>query len=308
MHHDVAQREDKVGLGIGMMALAVTFFTCIDTSAKWLVLAGFPALQVVFARYAVHFALSLVLFLPREGMDAIRSNAPARQAMRSAFLFGSTICNFTALQFLPITVTTTIMFAGPIAVTLLSIPILGERVGIHRLIAVCIGFAGVLVVIQPWGAEFHPAMLLNVLAMTLASLYFVMTRLLAGLESNATAQVWSSGIATICLLPVVFFVWEWPETLSGFVMMGMVGLFGASGHIFATNAHRLADASILAPMVYIQIITAAAASIIVFGEWPTFWTLIGAAIIVLAGVYIWHRERTQARRMTPPPGDPRASR
>jgi threonine/homoserine efflux transporter RhtA len=139
-YHAVAQREARTGLGVGMMALAVLFFTCIDTSAKWLVTAGLASIQVAFVRYAVHFALALVVFLPREGRDAIRSNAPGRQFLRSMFLMGSTACNFAALQYLPITVTTTIMFAGPIVVTLLSIPILGERVGIHRIAAVLIGF------------------------------------------------------------------------------------------------------------------------------------------------------------------------
>ncbi|WOI55388.1 DMT family transporter [Palleronia sp. LCG004] len=307
LHHEVAQREDKLGLGIGIMALGVTLFTCIDSSAKWLVLAGLPALQVVFVRYAVHFAMSLVLFLPREGMDAIRSNAPVRQALRSACLFGSTLCNFTALQYLPITVTTTIMFSGPIAVTLLSIPILGERVGLPRLIAVCVGFVGVLVVIQPWGAEFHPAMLLNLLAMVLASLYFVLTRMLAGIESNATAQVWSSGLASILLAPVVYSLWTWPENTIDYVVMGLIGIFGGSAHIFVTQAHRLADASILAPIIYFQVLTAALASIVIFGEWPTMWTVVGGAIIIAAGVYIWHRERRQAG-ITPPPADPRTAR
>jgi drug/metabolite transporter (DMT)-like permease len=290
-HHAVAQREARTGLGVGVMAFAVLFFTCIDTSAKWLVTAGLASIQVAFVRYAVHFALALILFLPREGCDAIRSNAPGRQFLRSMFLMGSTACNFAALQYLPITVTTTIMFAGPIVVTLLSIPILGERVGIHRIAAVLIGFGGVLVVMQPWGTEFHPAMLLNLAALTMASLYFVMTRLLAGIESNATSQLWAAGLATLCLMPFALRVWQWPEAAIDWVPFLLVGVFGGVGHIFATSAHRFADASILAPIIYIQIVLAAVASIVVFGVWPTVWTLGGGLIIAAAGLYIWWRER-----------------
>ena len=128
----------------------------------------------------------------RKGAGAFRSNAPRKQLLRSIFLFSSTVCNFMALKFLPITVTTTIAFAGPIAVTLLAIPILGERVGLRRILAVCVGFLGVLVVIQPWGTEFHPAMFFSLAALVLASMYFIMTRMLAGIETNATQQVWSS--------------------------------------------------------------------------------------------------------------------
>lgn len=289
--HSVAQRENRAGFGVATMALAVLFFTCIDTSAKWLVTAGIAAIQVAFVRYAVHFLLALVLFLPRDGRAAISSNAPKRQLMRSTFLFGSTACNFTALQFLPITVTTTIMFSGPIAVTLLAIPILNERVGWHRLAAVCVGFVGVLVVMQPWGAEFHPAMLLSLAAMTVAALYFIMTRMLAGIESNATSQIWASGLATVCLAPFAIRVWQWPGSVMDWVPFVMIGVFGGVGHIFATHAHRMADASILAPIIYIQIVLAALASIAVFNVYPTVWTLGGGLIIAAAGLYIWWRER-----------------
>ena len=287
----VAPREDRVAMGLAAMAGAVVFFTLIDTSAKWLVLAGLPALQVVFVRYAVHFIMSIAIFTPREGLGALRSNAPKQQALRSLFLFCSTALNFTSLKYLPMTLTTTIMFAGPIVVTLLAIPILGERVGIHRIVAVCVGFLGVIVVMQPWGVAFHPAMFLNIGALCLTAMYFVMTRLLAGIESNATSQIWASGLASICLVPFALSNWVWPTTNADWTFFLLIGIFGGFGHILATAAHRMADASILAPVIYIQIFLAALASIAFFGTWPTVWTLVGGAIIIGAGIYIWHRER-----------------
>jgi drug/metabolite transporter (DMT)-like permease len=301
----VAPREERTATGIAAMAGAVVFFTLIDTSAKWLVTAGLPALQVVFARYFVHLVMALVVFLPLEGPGAIRSNAPFRQLLRSAFLFGSTALNFTALKYLPITVTTTIMFAGPIVVTLLAIPMLGERVGRHRIVAVCVGFLGVLVVMQPWGAEFHWAMLLNVGALTLASLYMLMTRLLAGIESNATSQLWSAGLASICLAPFALGDWQWPTGAADWAFFLLVGVFGLCGHILATWGHRLADASILAPVIYIQIVLAAIAGIVFFDTWPTVWTLGGGIVIIAAGIYIWHRERATGRVIVPPQPGPR---
>lgn len=292
----VAPREDRTALGLGTMALAAVFFTLIDTSAKWLILAGLSAIQVVFVRYAGHFLVSALIFLPREGFSAFRSNSPGRQILRSLFLFGSTILNFTALKYLPITVTTTIMFAGPIAVTLLAIPILGEKVGLRRFLAVLAGFSGVLVVMQPWGAEYHPAMFLSLGALIVASLYFVMTRLLAGTESNATSQLWSSGLAMVCLAPLAAPVWVWPQGPVDIGVFVLIGAFGAIAHVFATFAHRLADASILAPVIYIQLLLAALSGILVFDTWPTVWTLAGGLIIIAAGTYIWHRERNLRRR------------
>lgn len=292
MSQVVAPREDRTALGLAAMAGAVVFFTLIDTSAKWLVLAGHAAIQVVFIRYAGHFLVSLCIFLPRDGFDSLRSKAPAKQAMRSLFLLCGTALNFTALKYLPLTVTTTIMFSGPIVVTLLAIPILGERVGIHRIVAVCVGFLGVIVVMQPWGAAFHPAMFLNIAAVCVASMYFVMTRLLAGIESNATSQLWSSGLSTLCLIPFAWSTWMWPSAPVDWVFFILIGLFGASGHILATAAHRMADASILAPVIYIQIFLATFAGLVVFKTMPTIWTLGGGLIIIAAGIYIWHRERS----------------
>ncbi|CUH75999.1 DMT family transporter [Tropicibacter naphthalenivorans] len=293
-------REERTAAGVLLMALAVLWFTCIDSSAKWLILGGLPALQVVFTRYVGHFLIAVLVYGTRD-RAAFRSNAPGKQLLRSLFLLGSTVLNFSALQFLPITVTTTIMFAGPIVVTLLAIPILGERVGLRRLVAVCVGFVGVLVVMQPWGASFHPAMFLTLGALCMASMYFIMTRLLAGVEANATQQIWSSGIASLALAPFVWQAWVWP-TGNGWIAFVLIGAFGAMGHIAATTAHRWADASILAPVIYIQIFLAAAAGVMLFDTWPTVWTLGGGLIIVASGLYIWQRERAvrgKVRRPVP---------
>jgi len=246
-------------------------------------------------RYFGHFTYAMILYLPQERSQLFLSRAPFKQFLRSLFLFGSTICNFFALQSLPITVTTTIMFAGPIMVTLLAIPILGEKVGLRRILAVCAGFLGVLVVIQPWGTEFQPAMFFSLAALIIASLYFIMTRMLAGVETNATQQVWASGLASVVLAPFALTVWVWPENGLQLLVMFLIGGFGIAGHILATVAHRWADASVLAPMVYSQIFLAALASILVFSTWPTIWTLTGGIIIIASGLYIWSRERQKAR-------------
>ena len=271
------------------MFLAIVFFTCIDTSAKWLSIAGLPVVQIVFARYAGHLIYTLALYLPREGVSVFKSNSPGKQFLRSSFLLLSTVLNFQALKYLPITVTTTIMFAGPIVITLLAVPLLGEKVGIRRVLAVCTGFLGVLVVIQPWGTAFHPAMFFSLATLVVSSLYFIMTRMLAGIESNATQQVWSSALATIALSPLAWQVWVWPETSGQWIVLCVIGCFGALGHISATTAHRWADASILAPLIYSQVFWATVVGILIFDTYPTVWTLGGGAIIIASGVYIWKR-------------------
>ncbi|WP_050526140.1 DMT family transporter [Pseudorhodobacter aquimaris] len=285
-------REDNPMLGLGLMCMAVAIFTATDSSAKWLILAGLPIMQVVFTRFCVHFVLWSVVAIPREGLGAFRTSAPRVQAARALLLLGTTAFNFAALKYLPITMTTAIFFSSPITITIMSVLFLNERVGVRRVVAILVGFIGVLVVVQPWGAGFHPAMVLSLCGLLCVSGYFLLTRQLAGVDSNAASQLWVSGLATVVLAPFGLSVWVWPETMSAWVVLGLVGLFGATGHGIAVAAHRYADASNLAPMTYIQIIFVTAVGYFVFDNLPNWNTGIGTAIIISSGVYIWQRERT----------------
>lgn len=287
----VLPREEKTAAGVALMTLAVALFICVDTSAKWLVLVGLSPLQAAFSRYAGHFIYALAFFVPREGVSVFRASRPGLQILRSVALMGSTVFNFFALSHLPITVTTTIMFAMPIIVTLMAIPILGEKVGLRRFLAVCVGFCGVLVVTQPWGAEWHPAMFYSFGAVTSGAIYFILTRALAGADSNATMQIWSSGLPTVVLLPFVLQVWIWPEGVLAWVVFLGIGFFGFVSHACATIAHRFAEAAMLSPVVYTQIFFAAISGVLVFNTWPTNYTLAGGIIIIASGLYIWLRER-----------------
>lgn len=124
----------------------------------------------------------------------------------------------------------------------------------------------------------------------------IMTRMLAGVESNATSQIWASGLATFCLLPFALWHWVWPDTVEDWAFLLLIGVFGATAHTLVTGAHRFADASILAPVLYIQLLFATIAGVIFFDTWPTAWTLVGAVIIIGSGIYIWWRERHVSRR------------
>jgi drug/metabolite transporter (DMT)-like permease len=293
-------REDRAMFGLGLMAVAVALFTSIDTSAKWLILSGLPIMQVVFVRYAGHFIAALIMFIPREGLSAFRAVHPGLQFLRAIFLLLSTAFNFAALKYLPITVTTAIYFASPILITILSVLFLGERIGLKRVLAILVGFGGVLIVVAPWGATFHPAMFLSLTALCCASGYFVMTRKLAGVEANSTSQLWAAGIATLALMPFGIPGWVWPDSVTGWFVLTFIGLFAAVGHAFAVTAHRYADASSLAPVTYMQAIYATFAGLVVFGNIPGWNTAIGTAVIIASGIYIWQRERALSKRPTPP--------
>jgi drug/metabolite transporter (DMT)-like permease len=234
--------------------------------------------------------------MPKQGIGIAKSNKPGLQFIRAMFLLCSTALNFNALQYLPLTTTVAIFFVVPLTVCLLSIPVLGEKVGIKRLFAVFIGFLGVLVIVEPWGQQFDPHVFLAIGAMLCASGYFVMSRVIAGVDENSTVQFYVSGIASLMLTPFAFYVWQWPDSLHTWFLLGMIGTLGMIGHSVLTRAHQLAEASVLAPTVYSQVIYIAILSWVVFGQPPDQSTIIGTAIIVSSGLFIWYRERQNEKR------------
>lgn len=286
--------EDRVLKGIALMLLAFLAFTGIDTSAKWMILAGLAPLQVVFVRYAGHALISLLIVLPREGRAMFHSENLKLEILRGVFLLGSTICNFTAVKYLSLTLTTAIFFTMPLIVCALSIPLLGERVGPRRWAAILVGLSGALIAIQPWGADAHWAILFSIGAVTLGALYMVLTRRLAGVDSAATQQFYSAGLATILIAPFALAGWQWPADPASWVAFALIGVFGWGGHQLLVVAHRCAPASTLSPFIYVQILYMTASSWLIFHQPPEGWHIVGAGIILCSGLYIWMRERALA--------------
>jgi drug/metabolite transporter (DMT)-like permease len=294
-HVPIPAREDRIGLAVGMMLLAYLAFTCLDSSAKWLVTSGMSPWTAVCARYAVHLAIVAALVLPVQGVRSLASRSPRLEVMRACLLLGSTLLNFTAVRYLPLTVTATIMFAMPIFITVLSVPLLGEAVGLRRWLAVLVGFGGILVVMQPWGGAFHWAMLLSIGAVLCGSVYTILTRRLAGVDSTNTQQLYAALVATLGVLPFAAADWTPPAGALGWTLFACMGVFGWAGHQLLTAAHRYALASVLAPFVYTQLIYMTLASWVVFAQPPTVWVLAGAPVVAGSGFYIWWRERQLAR-------------
>ncbi|UWQ16435.1 DMT family transporter [Jannaschia sp. M317] len=290
--HLARPREDNATRGILLMLLAYLLFSMTDTSVKWLSLAGLPALQLAFMRFAVHMALSTG---PMMGADHSGFTAPWAQALamlaRGALLMVSTIGNFIALSYLDMTVTAAITFSAPVLVCALSVPLLGERVGPWRWSAILLGFVGVLVVVQPWSAQFHWATLSSLTSALAFALYSILTRRLAGVAAPRTMQLYGGLVGTLCLLPVAIWLWQSPVGPLNWGLLFAIGFFAWSGHHFFAIAHGYAPASVLMPYSYSFLIYLAAWGYIVFGNLPDSQTLLGAGIIAAAGLIIWWRER-----------------
>ncbi len=291
MARPIAPIEERRLLGIGFMLVGYLMFTVVDSCAKWLLMHGMPNTEVVFIRYAGQLLLVSALFLPSRGVELVRTRSWKLEVVRGLSLLGSTICNFWAIVFLPLTVTSSIMFTMPLILTALSIPLLGETVGWRRWLAIVVGFLGVLVIVQPGGDAFHPAVLLSLAAALFTALYNLLTRKLAGVDSATTQQFYAGFVATLCVIPFAFGGWTWPTDAAGWFALVMIGSAALIGHQFLTTAHRFAPASVLAPFGYVQIFFMTASSWLIFNQPPDVWVFVGAPIVIGSGLYIWLRER-----------------
>jgi drug/metabolite transporter (DMT)-like permease len=283
--------EDRRLFAIGLMLAALLCYTIIDTCAKLMVQAGMPSMEVVFVRYAGQFILVLALFLPREGKALFATSNLKLELGRGLFLLGSTICNFIAVVYLPLTITSAISFTMPLILCALSIPLLGETVGWRRWLAIGVGFTGVLIIVRPGTEAFHPAVLLSLGTAVFSALYNLSTRRLAGVDTTTTQQFYASGVATLCIAPFSFGGWIWPSDPLIWTLFVGIGVAALIGHLFITTAHRYAPASVLAPFGYLQIILMTASSWLVFNQPPDVWIYVGAPIVIASGLYIWLRER-----------------
>lgn len=289
---------------IGLMFVAVTLFAGLDTSAKYLAThTGLPVVQIVWSRFAVQFLLMLSFLSSLPLSALLYTRKPKLELLRSLMMAGTTGCNFLALQYLRLDQTITVVFLAPLVVALLAGPFLGEWVGWRRLIAIIVGFFGILIVVRPGFHSLHFAFIFAFGTMLTYAIFMLLTRYLAAYDAPLVMLFYSILIGTIGLMPFALWQWVWPATLGQWVLLSILGVLGGTGHYFFIHAYRLAPASILSPFLYVQLISMVGFGYFVFGDLPDVWTLVGSGVIIGSGVYLLHRERVtraEARRLADP--------
>lgn len=289
--------QTDVTRGILFMLGTLAVFPAMNAMAKSLG-QDFSPLQVVWARSIVHVLFVAMVFAPRVGLVRLyATRRPKIQLARSSLQVVSNTCFFFAIPLIPLAEAQTISFITPFIICALSVPLLGERVGPRRWTAIAIGFLGALIVIRPgFGGGIHPLGALLMLGNSLSyGLYAVLTRRVAEGDPPETSVAYSSLVATLVTSLLVPFVWVTPTTAGAIVMLLSMGVLGAIGHYFVAQAYRYAEASSLAPFGYVQLVGATTLGYLVFGDVPSSWTWIGAAVIVSSGLYVAHREAVLAR-------------
>jgi len=284
--------KDATLSAIGLAVLAAVFFSMGDVVAK--VLTGtLPAIEVAWLRYIVFCLVVVPTAFVARGPQAMHTGVLRLQIIRALAGAGSTVLFFLGLRYLPVAEATAILFISPIFITALSIPLLGEKVGIRRWAAAVVGFLGVMLVVQPGGSAFQLAALLPICAAIGGAVTAITTRQLCT-ERPETTLAWTSMIGLVALTIFMPFNWQAP-TIGEIGLAILMGAFSLVGHWLTILAYRKAAASTVAPFTYVQLIFAGLLGFAVFGMIPGAMTLVGGLIIAASGLYTAHREHARAR-------------
>jgi len=280
-------------LGITWMLATMFCFVTLDSTAKYL-MQTYPVVQVIWARFFFHLLFVIVLMGPQLARR-IKSQSLLHQGMRSLFMFTTTVLFFVGISLLPLTTAATIMFMSPVIVTILAIPLLGEKVGLRRWMGIVIGFAGALVVMRPGTDSLQLSILIVLAAAVTHALYQVFTRKLGTRDSPMTSLFYTAIIGALVTTVVVPFYWQ-PVIAFDWLLFVFAGIAGGIGHLCLIRALRHAPASVVAPFSYSSLLWATVFGFVLFGDLPDVWTLSGAALIICSGLYIFHREQAVKRQ------------
>jgi drug/metabolite transporter (DMT)-like permease len=282
--------------GMAFAAIAVTIFAVQDGISKHLA-EQYPSAFIVTIRYWA-FAVFVVLFsMRRRGglLEVARTSRPILQFCRGALLALETILAIAAFAAAGLAATHAVFASAPLMVAALSMPILGEHVGWRRWAAIGVGFVGMLLILRPGVGVFDPALMLAVVAVIGFAFYGVMTRLASRTDRSSTSFFWTGiGGAAVMTVIVPFY---WP-TMTGvdWLWMGALCVTGTVGHFLLIKGYEYADAVLIQPLSYIQMVLATMIGVFVFSESLAISTVVGAALIVGAGVFTAWREHVVSRR------------
>lgn len=274
--------------GILWMLLAIFCFVSMDATAKWMT-QSHPVAQVVWARYLFH-VLVVCLLLNRRVPRLLVSRRLGLQLLRSLFLVGTTGCFFLALSLMPLADASAMMLVAPLVVTGLSVPLLGEPVGLRRWCAVVVGFLGALLILRPGLGVFQWAALLPLAAASLYALYQIATRLLAASDPPETTILYTGLVGALLASALVPWHWQAADAV-GWVGMAAVGLLGGASQFALIKAFQNAPAAVVSPFGYSNMLWATLYGLVLFGDFPDAATLGGTCVLIASGLYVWYRER-----------------
>jgi drug/metabolite transporter (DMT)-like permease len=284
----VSTEHDRPRVGIAYMLISVMLFTVQSGLTKWLV-ESFPVNEIVFFRQAFAMLPAAWLLSQSGGLGTLRSRRLGLHLLRMACGMSSMSLGFVALGLIPLADVTAYSFAAPLLTTALSVPLLGEQVGVHRWSAIIVGFAGVLVMVHPGGGAFEPGALVA-LSATLGSAGVALSmRQLGHTETPASIVFTYAGLSAIVSGLTLPFWWVTPDW-QGLGGLFLLGIGGGVAQYWYTKALNLAPVSVISPLNYTGLIWAALVGYLFWDEVPEHSTILGAVIIMASSLYVLYRE------------------
>ncbi len=285
-----SSKPERTLVGILALLASTALFPISDVASKVLT-TSLPAIEIAWLRYLVFVVMTVPLLL--RGRGVLRTARPGLQVGRAMASAASTVLFIVAFSAMPVADATAIGFLAPVVVTAMAALFLREKVGLRRWLAALVGFAGVMVIVQPGGSTFDVSSLIPLFGSVASALAVIGTRL-AKNERPETTLFYSAvtGFAVVSALAV--FTWQTPSW-NQVAIGGIVGFFATLASLMQIFAYRNAPASLLAPFSYTQLIWAAALGYFAFGTVPGASMLSGAAIIAASGLYTAWREAVRAR-------------
>lgn len=269
--------------GILITLLAMLMFGLMDAASKYLS-TRYPTPQIIWLRYVFTIPLLLLVLGPSGARRSLRSARPWLQVLRSMLLVTEIGLVVWCFGRLPLADVHAILALTPLAVTALAVPLLGEAVGPRRWAAIGVGLLGVLLIVRPGVGAIQPASLVALLSVALYALYQVLTRLVGRVDSAETSLLWQLVVGAVVLSVVVPFAWR-PPPLEHWPLFVLVAALGGIGHYAMIKALQLSPAAVVQPFTYTLLLWAVIIGYLGFGDVPDALTLVGAGVVVAAGIY-----------------------
>jgi drug/metabolite transporter (DMT)-like permease len=288
--------REEVRRGILYMILSVAVFAVVNALVKYQE-AVYPVSEVVFFRSIFALLFSCILVQRAGGFSILRTQRIAEHVGRGTLQFISMVCVFIAYHLMPLADAVAITFSSPLFLTVLSIPLLGEKVGRHRWAAVIVGFVGILIMVQPGPGTFSIGAILALANSALGASVTIALRRMSLTERPATLVTYQAIVAVGLSVLILPFGWVNP-TWQGGIGLASIGLISGVGQILWTQAFRLVPAAILAPFSYTSMIWSIGLGFMIWGDMPTAVLIGGACVVAMSGLYILYREtiRRQSQR------------
>lgn len=278
------------------LMVATTFVFALQDGLSRHLAGSYNVMMVVMLRYWFFAAFVITIAMRNQGgIKAVaKTSQPGIQILRGLLLAGEICVMVLAFVLLGLVESHAVFTCYPLLVAALSGPILGEQVGWRRWTAIGIGFVGVLIILQPGFGVFSIAALVPMLSAFMFAVYGLLTRYAARKDSSATSFFWTGVTGAVAMTIVGIWYWE-PMTGLDWGLMGLLAIMGVFGHWLLIKVYELAEASAVQPFAYLQLVFASAMGVFVFGEALENNVVIGAVLVVLAGVFtLWRARKTAA--------------